>query len=350
MVVPKGILQKRKAALAALHTGDSVAFKHYLTSIQLRIDGKWRDAGDKLLRCGELFVTLKMFVEAATIYSEAAECFMKVDKSEALKTLLLSVKIYCDIGQFDVAGRVERRIAILHARSKHWEDAAIHYRKAANFFSGDGLIDQSDICLERAAECLVKMGEYDEANYMYETIAMSCVNTNLRRFQGTEKLLKSLFCMFGKAVDIDDELSVASSLTEGTSRRNKEPIEIPPVLDANVMAKYHEINAKMNEYDHVDFLWRTSKEKLLMKNLMKCRMEQDYSEFINHLYFWNNVHPFDDICLILLRFPVEELKQELERKKKIEEVRHRNRLPSSASIVSSISGDSITSKKLIPPL
>ncbi len=94
----------QKKPTGSLFTNDAAATRLYKESVALRIKGKWRDAGDKIVKCAEMHIILRMSLEAATLYTEAAECYIKIDKGEALNTYRLSIKIYCDIGRFDIAG------------------------------------------------------------------------------------------------------------------------------------------------------------------------------------------------------------------------------------------------------
>lgn len=463
------LLQKKKEALAVLYTGDSVAFHHYLDSVKLKIQGQWREAGDKLIKSAELYYNIKMYLEAASIYYEAADCYLKVDKNEAIVSFRKSVKAYCDVGRFDIAGRIERRIAFIHYRILHWDDAYNHFRKASDFFSGDRDLDQSDLCLEKAAECAVYMNNYNDAQLIFEMIAKSCVNTNLRRFQACKKLLKGIFCMFSKYVPIEDELPIMvggkgagnlqkhldklkqqqqtqnppaqgsletggpgnSSLTTRTSLRSDDdnaslqtietkpntfppppntggPLFSPggttPVVtaggnppnnaggppDPNAPAapaatandktiasddhstqtgktsvnesfqgksisslsfqgmkqdqiiaklpddakyhhhlprewrynmsdtlklKYDEIEERCEYYSVIDYTWKCSKEFFFIKNLLKFRRECNYYEFIDHLYYWNNIYPLDEVSLILVKLPILEMQKEHENHK-----------------------------------
>eukprot|EP01040_Poterioochromonas_malhamensis_P001488 gene1488-1576_t len=459
----KGILlQKKKEALAALYTGDSIAFSYYLDSVKLKIQGQWREAGDKLVKSAEFYYNIKMLIESATIYYEAGDCYLKVDKSEAIQSFRRSVKAYCDIGRFDIAGRIERKIGYIHYRIMHWEDAYSHFRKASDFFSGDRDLDQSDLCLEKAAECAVYLNNYTDAQGIYEIIAKSCINTNLRRFQSCRKLLKAIFCMFGKYVPIEDEIPLIvngkggiqkhldklkeqqqqnpvlgsiettgpgnSSLTTRNSIRsdddnssirtaetrhdnfppttgaNLPPLGSPaPTTNGNTVAttpgaastpgggpapaisinsiasddqstqtktsyaesfqpqgkksmsalsfqgmkqdqiikklpddakyhhglprqwqynmpeilklKYDEIEERCEYYCIIDYLFKCSKEYFFIKNLLKYRRECNYFEFIDHIYYWNNIYPLDEISLILLKYSILEMQKESENHK-----------------------------------
>ena len=66
---------------------------------------------------------------------------------------------------------------------RHWEDAAIGFRKAANYLAGDQLPDQSDYCLEKSAECYVELGELETACSIYVLVAEGCVHVYYYIFQ-----------------------------------------------------------------------------------------------------------------------------------------------------------------------
>lgn len=302
---------------APLYSGESSAFKYYLESIQLRIKGLWRDAGDNLMKCAEQYQRLKMGIESATIYCEASECYMKVDKSEAFSCLSLAVKAYCDIGRFDIAGKIERKIALMHFRVKHWEDSAFHYKRSASFLSGERMLEQSDFCFEKAAECLIRIGDIEEAQLIYEKLAVSCVNSNLRRFRSTKLILKAILCMFALDVafkqptqeDVDTE-ALREAESEASSYRYISA-EKEPTISGSMVEKYEEIYMKNNEYELIDYLWRCSKEKVFVQNLIEFRRNLKYHEYIDHVYYWNNVRPLDDTSLLLLKIPVLELQKDV---------------------------------------
>jgi hypothetical protein len=195
----------KKTIVPRLFVLDGESTGTYAQSIKFRKESKWREAGEKLMECARVHKAMGMLLEAATLYTEAAEAYLKVDKSEALSAYRLSIKVYCDVGRFDIAGKLERIIAYSHYNNRHWEDAAFHFKKSANFFSGDRLMDQSDLSLEKYAECLSRVGEYFEASRAFQTVAQSCVNTNLRRFNARDFLLKSIICLLSVPIDTEAE-------------------------------------------------------------------------------------------------------------------------------------------------
>lgn len=372
------------------------AWKAYRKSIKFKMKAKWREAGDSLVQAAKLQKQLDKPLQSASIYTEAAEAYSKVDKNASLEAYRQSIRIYCDIGRFDIAGKLERIIAYANYHNKHWEDAAVHFKKAANFFAGDKRLDQSDFCLEKAAECMSRIGEYLEASKHFVAIARSCRNSNLRCFNARDFLLKAIICYMGQSVDISAEIAAlekkkatmkreedesnrsksilfdksstqnkrismegnAADHSQGATTGNRVSFQEPKKKNDGVSPggkddnddeyensedeednvhegadmddgeddltefisfehKYTYINAKIELFAKYDFMWRNSKERLFLKNILKAREALDKDSFIDHIYYWNDVRPLNIFDLKLLRVISFEIDQE---KKLIDEV------------------------------
>lgn len=126
----------RKDKIAAFLKQDDATTFFYRSSICFKQCSRWRDAGDVLLKCGDIYKNNKMLNEAAAVYTDAAEAFIKVDKTEALNTYASIITLYCELGRFDIAGKIEKKIAVIHHLNKHYEEASFHYRKAGNLLVG----------------------------------------------------------------------------------------------------------------------------------------------------------------------------------------------------------------------
>lgn len=308
-------MSKKKNKLSAAFTNDIIASKLYRDSINLRIRGAWRDAADLLVKCAEVYMHIKMVVEAACFYTEAAESYMHVDKGEALLAYQKAIKIYCDVGRFDIGGKLEQQVGYINLYAQHWEDAALHFRKAANFLSGDKLLDQSDHCLEKSAECLIRIGEYKEASHLYQLVAKSCVNSNLRRFNSLDHLLMSILCLMAvpevpKQPDIQalktppkNKGKSANGSVAGTDV--SEPETYAPLYQT----KYEALYSVNEQFEKIDFLWRRSKEKLFVRNIIKARSELDLHSLADHLYYWSNIRPLGASRTALLQIPVQEIQK-----------------------------------------
>jgi len=301
-----------KTAIANFLKYDDCASCFYRASISFRASGRYRESGDALVRCAKMYQKLKMFLEAATLYTEAAEIFSKVDKGECVRNMRLAISIYCDAGKFDVAARMERKVATLHFQSKHWEEAAFHFKKAANFLAGEQMLDQSDSCLEFAKVCYQEMQEVDKVRQALEVLALNCTMQNLRRFNGKIFLMDALLTMISKPLHFIYKDVTEVILRPGVKLTNI--VTVDDVIKRHSDEKYIEILKKSREYELLDPYFRVSKECLFIDNIIKARLDWKLHDAVDHVYFWNNVRPMGRFQLIYARELITEIETEYARK------------------------------------
>ena len=300
---------------------DIAAFYFYLSSVSFRCCSRWQDAGHSLIRCAEVHLKAKMSQEAAVLYTESSEILMKVDRQEAKRSAKKAVAIYCDMGRFDVAGRMERTMANNEFHMGHWEEAAQHYRKSANFLAGEMLLDQSDSCINKAAECYINMHELDDAKRMFVMMAEGSKESNLRRFNARSKIFVALLCQMGiPMVCIPVVLPPAVDYRRKVRKRDKEEME-EETKKASLVEwhrvtdeKYDAILKQMKEYTEIDYMWQNAKEQLFLQHIIKARRAYDKHNLADYLYHWNMVRPLDRIQIRLIRVLVDEVQVELDRR------------------------------------
>lgn len=284
MKIGEGILSRELILSAYTLKFDEATYFFYRASVAFRACSRFRDAGECLTKCAHTFLTLKSFVEAAVLYTEAAELFVKVDKSEAANCLDKAVSIYCDSGRFDTSGRLERQIAMIYFDLQDWEEAVIHFRKAADFFEGEQIIEPCVSCLEKAAICYIEMTEFETAAELYEKLAVSSYRSNLRIFNCRNLLLHSLLCLMAGIVHADDPFG---------------------------KKKYDKVRQKWKDYLEDFTVWLCSKEALFIDNILKNRLTYNRTDFIDHVYYWDAVHPWTKHDIILLKVVLQEIETEL---------------------------------------
>lgn len=267
---------------------ETAALYFYQASISYRAASKWREAGDALCRAAVLYqYRLKSFNEAASLYTEASECYEKVDNYDTIKCLVQSISLYCDLGQFVIAGKLQKYVADLQFSMKHYEEAYTGYRKASDFLSS--LPNQSDICLENAIYCLIENSEYQLASELYLILAESCNQTNLKSFQTKYHLFHSLLCQMAIKVSDPD---------------NEEEYE----------NKYAAIRLNILSYESYDITWRCSKQALFLQNVITARESFDQHTFADHLYYYFTIYSFTNYEIMMLKVVSDEIVEELERR------------------------------------
>ncbi len=291
-----------KTAIAAFLKFDDCAQFYYRASVSFRACAKFRESGDTLVKCAKMHQKLNLFLEAATLFTEAAEVFLKVDKGECVRAMRSAISIYCDAGKFDIAARMERKVAYFHYSAKHFEEAAFHFKKSANFLAGEQLLDQSDHCLEMAVKCYLEMKEYEKVQEQLELVAMGSTESNLRRFNARGHLFTAALTMFHKHLTYRFNERTEVILRPGVKQEGI--ITIEQIIDEDSASKYNEILLKMREYEDLDFHWRSAKEHMFIDNLIQHRLAFDLDSIMDHIYFYNNVRPLDSYQLEFLRVMV----------------------------------------------
>ncbi len=317
-ILVEGTQGKASNAIAAFLKHDDAASMFYKGHVSYKASGRFREAADSLILCAKMYEHQKMFLEAGTLYTEASDLYNKVDKGECVRTLRKAISIYCDAGKFEISARMERKVADMHFESKHWEEAAFHYRKAANFLAGEQLLDQSDLCLMKASTCFAELGELEKVKELEEMCAYGSVQSNLRRFNARGHIMSAVMTLLAKPINYQ-----YGNVTEKILRHGMQDfkhVEPEDVIKEATVGKYDVISIAINEYDNLDYMWKPCKEKQFLQNVVKFRLEWDLHNLVDHIYYWNNVRPLSRFHLRYLKCVVDEITTEEARKKELRDV------------------------------
>jgi hypothetical protein len=82
--------------------------------------------------------------------------------------------------------------------------------------------------------------------------------------------------------------------------------------------KYEALFSMNEQFERIDYLWRRSKEKLFVRNIIRARTDVDIHALADHLYYWSNIRPLNSCRTILLKVPMMEIKQIMEAQAKAE--------------------------------
>lgn len=282
-----GTLEKSSKFAEFLKFDDAASF-FYKSYISYKICSQWLYAGESLMKCAEMHVKAGLQSEAVALYVEAAETLVKANKSECMRAYAIAVDICIDLGRFDIAGKIERELSMRDFELHHWEEAALGFKKAANYLAGDNLPDQSDWCMEKCAECYVELKEYEKASQIYLEVAKGCLKSNLRRLTVTKYLYWSVICLIG--------------------------LEQDTILDPKGEKKYERVKNLMYEYEDVDFAWASSDEMVFLENIIDARLAYNQHMFADHLYFWDNVRVLRVLDLRMFKHINHEINEELQRR------------------------------------
>jgi alpha-soluble NSF attachment protein len=174
---------------------------------KLKLEGKWDDAGDALVLHACLIKGMRKrysssaryYLEsAARYYRQAAYSYRKADlpssEDKTMKALKSAVDCYKAAGAFSRLADVEVQLGRYCSERGKSEEAAAHYRNAANFYDGEGLCQNRDSTLARLAAETARYGDHREAATIFEQIGLSKSNNKDTAFHHAMYYMKAGIC------------------------------------------------------------------------------------------------------------------------------------------------------------
>eukprot|EP00698_Gefionella_okellyi_P014793 TRINITY_DN4114_c0_g1_i1.p1 TRINITY_DN4114_c0_g1~~TRINITY_DN4114_c0_g1_i1.p1 ORF type:complete len:298 (-),score=75.90 TRINITY_DN4114_c0_g1_i1:19-888(-) len=247
------------------------AFELYTKAVSLfKLSKKWEEGGRVAKKAAQCQLKLGSKHEAATQYTDAANCYKKVSSSDAVDCLKLACEIYTDLGKFIQAARLYKDIASIFEGDMDLANACEYYEKAADFF-------QTEESGASASDCLLKVGlfsaqleKYDRAVDIYEKVASDSIDNTLRKFSVRDYLLRAGICHLctGDTITsrraLDRYREMDSSF--GTSREGKLLEQLVDAVEAQDLDKFISV---IHEFDSISKLdsWKTTMLLRIRKNI-----------------------------------------------------------------------------------
>jgi len=154
----------------------------------------WDMAGQCFLRC--LDCSKKSGAaqfEHASLAKDAADCFKNVNSAEAIQWYRTSITTYCDMGRFNTAAKMQMEVAQLCESEDDKGEAIINYQQAADFFSAENQKSHATKALLKVGELSAFEGSYDKAIEIYESVAATCLESNLLKSNAKKHFLNAGF-------------------------------------------------------------------------------------------------------------------------------------------------------------
>jgi len=92
--------------------------------------------------------------------------------------------------RFGTAGRIQRKLAEWYEDDRNFDECVDQYRQASDYYLGENMVDQSDICLLKCAYYQGLLEEFDEAAEIYSAVGLRCLDNNLLKFNSRDYFLR----------------------------------------------------------------------------------------------------------------------------------------------------------------
>ena len=93
-----------------------------------------------------------------------------------------AISIYCDMGRFSNAAKLEKEIAEMYENDNQPDKCVQHYQQAANYFQGEDSVTSENQCLLKVAHFQALSEKYEEAIAIYVKVAQACLEKNVLKY------------------------------------------------------------------------------------------------------------------------------------------------------------------------
>jgi alpha-soluble NSF attachment protein len=134
--------------------GSNEATDLYVQAANLfKVAQNWSAAGDAFVRAAEIHGSQgDAKHDCASNYSDAGNCYRKVDPQKAVDCFQRTAEIYTDMGRFNMAAKTHTTIAeVYETEAPNKEQCLYHYQKAADYYKGEEAKSSATKCLIKVA-------------------------------------------------------------------------------------------------------------------------------------------------------------------------------------------------------
>ncbi|CAJ0579242.1 unnamed protein product, partial [Mesorhabditis spiculigera] len=208
-----------------------------------KMDKLWNEAGQAFENAADRYRQQgDSQHDCATQFSEAANCYRKVDPNKAVACLQRSAEIYTDMGRFTMAAKIHVSMGELYENELADPTNCItHYQRAADYYNGEESKSSANKCLEKVAQHHAELEHWKEAVNIYEQIAFWTADHPTLKFGAKNHFFKALLCCLNK-----DPLDTAIAL-------KKYEDAYPSFTDAREAKLIREILAAIEAQNEDDF-------------------------------------------------------------------------------------------------
>uniref|UniRef100_A0A915E684 Alpha-soluble NSF attachment protein n=1 Tax=Ditylenchus dipsaci TaxID=166011 RepID=A0A915E684_9BILA len=244
-----------------------------------KIAKNWSAAGNAFLKAAELHLNQgDSKHDAATNYSEAGNCFRKVDAQKAVDCYQKTAEIYTDMGRFNMAAKSHTTIAELYELdAPDKEKCMAEYQKAADYHKGEEAKSSATKCLLKVAQLAADLEQYRKAVDVFEEVAVWEADHPTLKYAAKTHFFQALLCYL--CIDLLDTQQalrryeeLSPSFTD--SRECKFVKEIILCLEEHSLDQFTEA---VRNYDKISRLdpWYSS---LLLKIKRQAGEDEDADE------------------------------------------------------------------------
>ncbi|XP_060517712.1 alpha-soluble NSF attachment protein-like [Cylas formicarius] len=161
-----------------------------------KLSKNWLQAATVFADAAQLNCETRDHLEAAIDYSEAGECFRKCQQiAKAVEHYLKAIALYLEMGRFLAAAKLHRTVAQALEDDGDINGARTNYERAAEFYREGRHYALANDTLQKVAECEAMAGRYRKAIKIFQEAAcFDLSDAALPQRNAAEHLFKAAIC------------------------------------------------------------------------------------------------------------------------------------------------------------
>jgi len=242
---------------------------------QLKVAKQWDEAGATFQKSAGCHLKMQSPHDAATSYTDAAQCYKKTNTQQAVLMYKEVVSIHIDLGRFTTAAKMQKEIGELYEAEGDNEKAVEAYQTAADYYQAEENNSTANQMLLKVAGLAAAAKDYKRAIEIYEQVAIASLESNLLKFSVKDYLLRAGLCRLatgeiGAAVNALERYNGMDATFAGS----REGTLLRDVTTATEQMDEDVFTLKVREYDEISRLDGQKTSLLLeVKNQIKNSVE-----------------------------------------------------------------------------
>jgi alpha-soluble NSF attachment protein len=156
-----------------------------------------KEAADCFVRSSTLMQSAGKAYEAAGLLKMAGIQLKLAGDDPTSKSMLgRAVDVYSQLGKGHIAAKLSQELGTNSEQAKEYDDALVHYVRAADLYKGEGQDTQAHQCMEKVAHAYAVMvpPDYFKAAAIFEELGINALNSRLGRYSARKFFFRAVLC------------------------------------------------------------------------------------------------------------------------------------------------------------
>lgn len=172
--------------------------KFEIASECYKIEKKWLRAADCFKKIAQCFLQINKNLEASQAYINCSYCYEMIpnSKNHIVQYILIAVDLLKNLNKQCLCAKYYLEISKIYEKQQEYDMAITMLEHAIECYKSEGIYNIS--LMQKIAELNTKINKMSKSVSIYETLAINCLCSNLRKHLVKTFFLNSLLCLLSQ--------------------------------------------------------------------------------------------------------------------------------------------------------